>query len=216
MYPGRWSKETPDKPAVVMGGSGEVVTYRELDDRSNRLAQLMYAAGLRRGDHVAIFMENHPRYFEVVWAGFRSGLYVTTVNRYLTGDEAGYIVDNCEARVLVTSAELREPATELIADTPNVEIRLMVDGTADGYESYEAATERYPAEPLAEQPMGGSMLYSSGTTGRPKGISRPLPDVDVDQPDAVTGLLSMVFHFDQDSIYLSPAPLYFLPDRPTA
>ena len=124
MYPGHWSKETPDKPAVIMGGSGETVTYRELDDRSNRLAQLMYAAGLRRGDHIAIFMENHPRYFEVVWAGFRSGLYVTTVNRYLTGDEAAYIVDNCEARVLVSSAELREPATALLDDTPNVEIRL--------------------------------------------------------------------------------------------
>ena len=208
MYPGRWSKETPDKPAVVMGGSGEIVTYRELDDRSNRLAQLMSAAGLRRGDHIAIFMENHPRYFEVVWAGFRSGLYVTTVNRYLTGEEAGYIVDNCEARVLVTSAELREPATELIVDTPNVEIRLMVDGTADGYESYEEAIERYPAEPLAQQPMGGLMLYSSGTTGRPKGISRPLPDGNVDEPGPLDALLSMVFQFDQDSIYLSPAPLY--------
>jgi long-chain acyl-CoA synthetase len=208
MYPGHWSMETPEKPAVVMAGSGEVVTYRELDDRSNRLAQLMYAAGLRRGDHIAIFMENHPRYFEVVWAGFRSGLYVTTVNRYLTGDEAGYIVDNCEARVLVTSAELREPAAELVADTPNVEIRLMVDGTADGYESYEEAIERYPAEPLAQQPMGGLMLYSSGTTGRPKGITRPLPDGDVDQPGPFDALLSMVFQFDQDSIYLSPAPLY--------
>ena len=208
MYPGHWSKETPDKPAVVMGGSGETVTYRELDERSNRLAQLMYAAGLRRGDHLAIFMENHPRYFEVVWAGFRSGLYVTTVNRYLTGEEAGYIVDDCEARVLLTSAELRDPAVELLADTPNVEVRLMVDGAADGYESYEEAVARFPAEPLAEQPSGGLMLYSSGTTGRPKGITRPLPDTTVDQPDALTGLLSMVFQFDADSVYLSPAPLY--------
>jgi fatty-acyl-CoA synthase len=208
MYPGHWSKETPDKPAVIMGGSGETVTYRELDDRSNRLAQLMHAAGLRRGDHIAIFMENHPRYFEAVWAGFRSGLYVTTVNRYLTGEEAAYIVDNCEARVLVTSAELREPATELLADAPNVEIRLMVDGTADGCESYEDAIDRFPAEPLAHQPSGATMLYSSGTTGRPKGITRPLPDTTVDQPAPFLGLLSMVFQFDADSVYLSPAPLY--------
>ena len=208
MYPGHWSAQSPTKPAVIMGGSGEIVTYRELDERSNRLAQLMYAAGLRRGDHLAVFLENHPRYFEVVWAGLRSGLYVTTVNRYLTGEEAGYIVDNCEARVLVTSAALREPATELISDTADVEIRLMVDGTADGYESYEAAIERFPAEPLAEQPLGGTMLYSSGTTGRPKGIKRPLPDATVDQGDAVAGLLSMVFGFDADAIYLSPAPLY--------
>jgi long-chain acyl-CoA synthetase len=208
MYPGHWSRLSPDKPAVVMGGSGEVVTYRELDERSNRLARLMHAAGLRRGDHMAVFLENHPRYFEVVWAGYRSGLYVTTVNRYLTGEEAGYIVDNCEARVLVTSAALREPALELVADTPNVEVRLMLDGGAEGYESYEQALDRYPAEPLSEQPLGGSMLYSSGTTGRPKGITRPLPEVTVDQGDAVSGLLSRVFGFDADTTYLSPAPLY--------
>jgi long-chain acyl-CoA synthetase len=208
MYPGHWSTQTPDKPAVIMGASGETVTYRELDDRSNRLAQLMYAAGLRRGDHLAIFLENHPRYFEVVWAGLRSGLYVTTVNRYLTGEEAGYIVDNCEARVLVTSSALRQPAGELVADTPGVEVRLMIDGTADGHDSYEAAIDRFPAEPLAEQPKGGTMLYSSGTTGRPKGITRPLPDATVDEPDPIAGLLAGFFAFDRDTVYLSPAPLY--------
>ena len=208
MYPGHWSTKTPDKPAVVMGASGETVTYRQLDERSNRLAQLMYAAGLRRGDHLAIFLENHPRYFEVVWAGLRSGLYVTTVNRYLTGEEAGYIVDNCEARVLVTSSALGEAATELVADTPNVEVRLMIDGIADGYDSYEEAIDRFPADALAEQPKGGTMLYSSGTTGRPKGITRPLPDATVDEPDPIAGLLSTFFGFDADTVYLSPAPLY--------
>jgi fatty-acyl-CoA synthase len=191
-----------------MGGSGEVVTHRQLDERSNRFAQLMHAAGLRRGDHLAVFLENHPRYFEVVWAGLRSGLYVTTVNRYLTGEEAGYIVDNCEARVLVTSSALREPAGELVADTPDVEIRLMIDGTADDHDSYEEAIDRFPPEPLAEQPKGGTMLYSSGTTGRPKGITRRLPDGTVEDPDPIAGLLSGFFAFDADSVYLSPAPLY--------
>ena len=95
-----------------------------------------------------------------------------------------------------------------MADTPNVEIRLMIDGTADGYESYEEALDEFPAEPLAEQPLGGTMLYSSGTTGRPKGIMRPLPEGTIGQGDATTALLSGVFGFDADTVYLSPAPLY--------
>ena len=97
MYPGKWSNVFPDKPAVVHASTGETVSYKELDDRSNQLAQLMWDKGLRKDDHVAIFMENNLRYFEVMWAALRSGLYITTVNRYLTDEEAGYIVDNCEA-----------------------------------------------------------------------------------------------------------------------
>ena len=82
MYPGHWAKVFPDKPAVIDVASGATRTYGELNDRSNRLAQLMWQRGLRRGDHVSIFMENNPVYFDVVWAALRSGLYLTTVNRY--------------------------------------------------------------------------------------------------------------------------------------
>ena len=113
MYPGKWSQEFPDKAAVVHALSGATVTYKELDDRSNRLAQLMWDKGLRTGDHAAVFMENNMRYFEVVWAALRSGLYLTTVNRYLTDEEAGYIVDNCEAQVLITSNKLSDVAVAL-------------------------------------------------------------------------------------------------------
>lgn len=102
MYPGTWAEQTPDKAAVINADSGEQITYKELNDRSNQLAQLMWDKGLRPGDHVAVFMENNLRYFDVMWAALRSGLYLTTVNRYLTDEEAGYILDNCEARVLVT------------------------------------------------------------------------------------------------------------------
>ena len=97
MYPGTFAATTPDKPAVVMGRSGAVVTYRELDERSARLAQLLYARGLRPGDKVAILAENHPRFYEVYWAVMRSGLYLTTVNRYLAPAEAAYLVNDSGA-----------------------------------------------------------------------------------------------------------------------
>ena len=111
MYPGHHAETSPDKAAAISARTGEVVTYAELDARSNRLAQLLWAEGLRRGDHLAVFLENHLRYFEVAWAALRSGLYLTTVNRYLTAPEAGYIVDDCGAQVLVSSRAVHEAAS---------------------------------------------------------------------------------------------------------
>ncbi len=213
MYPGRYAAETPDKPAVVMASSGHTVTYRELDRRSNRLAQLWHERGLRPEDHVAVFMENHPRYFEVYWAAIRSGLYLTTVNRYLTAPEAAYILKDCGARSVVASARLADVCAELAELAPSCLIRLMVDddgsGIPDGWADYSEATAACPAEPLAEQPRGSTMLYSSGTTGRPKGILRPLPGVSVeDLPDPRFDVLTTIYGLNEDSIYLSPAPLY--------
>ena len=209
MYPGHWAKVFPDKPAVIDVASGATRTYRELNDRSNRLAQLMWRRGLRRGDHVSIFMENNPVYFDVVWAALRSGLYLTTVNRYLTAEEAGYIVDNSESKVLVTSQALTEIATEIPQHAPNCHTWLMADGAADGYEHLEDALATAPAEPLAEEPAGSFMLYSSGTTGRPKGILRPLPEGSIAEDNSpVGGLQQALWGFDENAVYLSPAPLY--------
>jgi len=208
MHPGLHAARHPEKPATIMAGSGERVSYRELDERSNRLAQYMAELGLRPGDHVALFMENHPRYLEVYWAAVRSGLYLTTVNRYLTGEEAAYIVDDCEARLLVTSKALAEPAGELLAAIPRCEARLMVDGTIPGYESYEESTAGCSSQPLPDRLRGASMLYSSGTTGRPKGIRRPLSGAKVDDPDPALGLFQGLFRFAGDTVYLSPAPMY--------
>jgi acyl-CoA synthetase (AMP-forming)/AMP-acid ligase II len=208
MHPGRHAETSPDKAAHIMAGTGETVTYRALDERSNQLARLMWDVGLRRGDHVALFMENHPRYFEVYWAAIRSGLYLTTVNRYLGPDEAAYIVDDCGAKVLVTSAALGDVAESMLPRIPGCPVRLMVDGARDGYEAYEAATAAHPTEPLAEQPRGDTMLYSSGTTGKPKGIVRPLADATIDDPYLLPRLLGGLFSVTPDSIYLSPAPLY--------
>ncbi|MEQ8858591.1 MAG: AMP-binding protein [Pseudomonadales bacterium] len=209
MYPGKWAQEFPDKAAVIHSESGEQVSYRDLDERSNRLAQLMWQAGLRPGDHVAVFMENHLRYFEVVWAAMRSGLYLTTVNRYLTDEEAGYIVDDCEARVVVASKKLAEVARALPGFAPRCERWLMVDGTEPGFESYEEAIAQFPAERLADEPAGQFMLYSSGTTGRPKGIVRPLTGQKIHEDAGPVGALQRaLWGFDENTVYLSPAPLY--------
>jgi long-chain acyl-CoA synthetase len=209
MYPGHWSTVFPDKKAVVHSGTGEAITYRQLDDRSNQLAQLLYDTGLRRGDHYSIFMENDLRYFEIVWAGFRSGLYLTTVNRYLTTEEAAYIIDNSESQVVVTSSTLADIAGDLPNLCGGVKQWLMTDEPSSGYQDYQSALDNYPAEPLAKQPAGTTMLYSSGTTGRPKGILRPLPDADIDADDNAMGaLVSGLWGMGQDTVYLSPAPLY--------
>ncbi len=199
--------ETPDKPAVISAGSGDVVTFKQLDDRSNQLAQLLHARGLRRGDRIAVLMENNPRFYDCVWAAFRSGLYVTPVNRYLPPNQAADIVSECGAKALITSYAHRQTAEGLNDLIPGCAVRLMADAPVAGWPSYEDALADMPPEPLAEPWMGGVMLYSSGTTGRPKGILRPLPDMD-----AAAGFaqrqLSNSFSFDAETIYLSPAPLY--------
>lgn len=170
MYLADHARLTPDKPAIISADTGQVVTYAELNERSNRLSQYLHAQGLRRGDHIAVLMENNLSFMEPIWAAFRSGLYVTTINRYLPADEAAYIANDCGAKALIASYAKREVAADLTDLTPNCPIRLMVGGTIPGWESYEEAVASGSPQPLAEEWMGDSMLYSSGTTGRPKGI----------------------------------------------
>jgi acyl-CoA synthetase (AMP-forming)/AMP-acid ligase II len=192
-----------------MASTGATTTYRELNDRSNRLAQLFYDAGLRFGDHIAILMENRPEYFEVCWAAQRSGLFYTCINWHFTADEAAYIIDDCDAAALVISDMYRDVASDLSDRMPRVRVRLMAgDALVDGYEPYAAARDRYPAEPLAEELEGTPMLYSSGTTGRPKGIRYRIEREPVGSMPAQMLLLTAVFGMTEDSIYLSPAPLY--------
>ena len=208
MYPGHFSNIHADKPAVINSLTGEQLTFQELDERSNQLAQLFYQRGLRRGDHVAIFMENRLDYFVVASATVRSGLYITPVNRYLTAEEAGYIVNDCGAAALVIS-EAMSAADDISSHAPLCKIKLSSGGGVPGYEEFDDAIAAYPATPLEQQPIGASMLYSSGTTGNPKGIMRPLPDQTVEDPDYKPGALQQgLWNFDAQTIYLSPAPLY--------
>jgi long-chain acyl-CoA synthetase len=204
---GTHARSAPDHPALIVSSSGEVLTYRELDDRSNRLARLLQAQGVRRGDTVALFMENNPRFMEVVWAARRSGLYLTAVNRYLTADEAAYIIDDSDAAVLISSHALVETAAALNSRLPRCRGFLMVDGIVPGWSAYETAVAKFSSEPLDEEWLGDLMLYSSGTTGRPKGVRRPLRDAKVDEDDLLQRVVQG-YGFDQGTVYLSPAPMY--------
>ena len=205
---GAMAAVAPDKPAVIMGQSGRIVSYRELNDQSNRFAQLLYAAGLRPGDHIAFMLENHPLLLAIAWAAQRSGLYYTAISSRLQTEEATYILDNCEAKVFVSSAALAEVAVSLLPHAPAVEHALMVDGTADGFTSYEAEVAKHRAQPLDHECEGADMLYSSGTTGRPKGVKPRLPLTPMGQPGPLFDMLSVMFAPNIDSVYLSPAPLY--------
>src|SRR2546423_8165912 len=207
MYPAVHTEKNPEKPAVIIEPRGDTVTYKELNDRSNQMAQLLWDRGLRPRDHIAIFMENHPRFHEVCWAAQRSGLYYTAISSRLTAPEVAYIVNDCEAQVLVTSAAKGDVAAELGDTIPNVHTRLVVDAPVDGFERYEDAVAAYPAEPIENEVEGSDMLYSSGTTGRPKGVKPPLTLAPVGTPNAMAALAALS-GVNEDSLYLSPAPLY--------
>ncbi len=210
MHPGAVAAVTPDRPAVIMAGSGRVVTFRELDEQSNRLARLLRAAGLRPGDHIAFMLENHPLFLVVAWAAHRSGLCYTPISPRLRHGELAYIVNDCGARVFIGSARLAEVATSITARTPRVELRLMIDGTAPGFASYEEAVAAHPPLPVEDEQQGRDMLYSSGTTGRPKGVLPPAPaaPVPLTEPSTLMLLARSLFDASPDAVYLSPAPLY--------
>lgn len=211
MYPAVHAAETPDKPAIIMGSSGEVVKYREFNNRSNRFARLLWDRGLRPGDHIAFLVENHPRFLELAWAAQRCGLYYTAINTHLITPEVQYILKDCGARVFVSSFAKRSVAAELIPGMPeSVRSRLVIGGEIDGYESYEDIVSGYPSEPLAVELEGSDMLYSSGITGRPKGIKRALSGKPAGSPDPffINTLFAEFYGFDERSIYLSSAPLY--------
>ncbi len=209
MFPGTHAATDPDRPAVIMAGSGTCLTYGELDERSTRLARVLRDAGLGRGDVVALLTDNSIHAYEVYWAAVRSGMYLTAVNNHLTPAEVSYIVNDSGAAALVVSARLAGLAEEVGEDVPRVRERLAYGGPVARFESYESVVAGASAEPLPDQPRGADLLYSSGTTGRPKGIKPDLPERQVDEPgDTLVGLLETVFGFGSDSVYLSPAPVY--------
>jgi len=198
-----------------MAGTGEVVTYGEYEARTNRLAHLLRAEGLQALDHYSVFMENHPRYLETCGAGERSGLHYTCINSHLTAEEVAYIVDNSESRVLITSRAKAAVALEALDACPRVVRCLVVDGADlaaargdDRVVDFETAVAPFPSTPIADERLGAAMLYSSGTTGRPKGIIRTLPDQPPSQPLPLFDFLRGLWRYREGMTYLSPAPLY--------
>jgi long-chain acyl-CoA synthetase len=210
MYTGTHARLRPLQPAFIMANSGETVSYAELEARSNRLAHLLRRLGLKRLDHYAIFMENNSRYLEACGAGERSGLYFTCVNSYLTPSELAYILDNSQSRVLITSVAKLATAREALKACPNVELCIVADGETESERivGLRDATHGLPKTPIPDECIGTAMLYSSGTTGRPKGILRPLPEQPPTQQLGIFDFLQKLWHYREGMIYLSPAPLY--------
>jgi long-chain acyl-CoA synthetase len=208
MHPSVHARRTPDKPAYVMAGSGEVVTYRQLDDRSNQVAHHLRQLGLMAGDTIALFMDNSPRFLEIVWGAHRAGLIYTAIPFRSTAEEAAYILNDSGARLAVVSASKARLAGDLRKLAPNVSLWAAADGPIDGMLPWEAGTRAMPADRIADEKAGGDMLYSSGTTGRPKGIrNEPVGD-DIEVPPVLLHSTRKIYGFDEKTVYLSTAPLY--------
>ena len=204
-HPSVHAAANPDKPALIMAASGETITYAELDARSNKCAHLFRSLRLGHGDTVAFCLENRAEFFDLVWGAQRAGLIYVAISCRLTPSEMDYILTDSGAKALFSSDYLGDTLDQL---TSPVE-RYILGGERAGWLSYETAVADMPATPIADQRAGNDMLYSSGTTGQPKGVRLPLPDdPDIAAATALSGLAAMAFKFSGDSIYLSPAPLY--------
>lgn len=209
MYPGLFAEKTPDKPALILAGSGETMSYKQLNDLSNQLAQFLFAQGLREGDRFAMWAENILEYYIAYWAAMRSGLYFTAVNRFLSAEEGGFILNDSGAKALITTGKYLDVSKNALEYAPACTINLLIGGSDETFRSFETSLTEHPAEPLAYEPLGSVMLYSSGTTGRPKGIKRPLPNIPIQEsPMQVSTVGRMFGGFDENTIYLCPAPLY--------
>ncbi|MEC9185674.1 MAG: AMP-binding protein, partial [Pseudomonadota bacterium] len=207
MYPGKYAAETPAKAAAVDAVTSETLTYKQLDEQSAQLARYLRSVGLQRGDALALNLDNRLEFFVGTWAALRSGLYLVTVNRYLPAHDVAYIIQDSGAKALITSDALESVAVDLaplISDCPN---RLMIGKEVAGWDSYEAALASQSCEPLADERQGEHMPYSSGTTGKPKGIRRELGTRHISEgPELIDSFRA--YGFDENSVYLSPAPLY--------
>jgi len=210
MYAARTAAAQPDKPAIIMVPTGETVTFAEYEAEANRIAHLLREQGLRRGDHIAILSSNNPAMLEIEGAAERTGLYFTLINSYLAAEEVAYIVGNSRAKMLFCSADKLEVAEHAAPSCPEVQ-RFVVTrsgGDTGRWESLERLVDGYPSTPVPDARLGAAMLYSSGTTGQPKGIFRELPEIDPAQALPVMDFVKLLFGFSEGMTYLNPAPLY--------
>jgi fatty-acyl-CoA synthase/long-chain acyl-CoA synthetase len=203
------ARSHPDKIAYRMAGTGKAITYRELDELSNQGAHLFRSLGLKAGDAIALLLENRLAFMEICWAAQRSGLYYTAISRYLTEEEIAYIVKDCGANVYITSPKCAEQVKGLIKGETGEPLFFMIDEPEPGFRAYDQEAVAQPTTPIADEVAGYDMLYSSGTTGRPKGIKKQFENKPIDEPNPFLKILcAKMCGMNADTVYLSPAPLY--------
>lgn len=211
MHPRLFARKAADRPALIMAADSSATSYGELDSAANRGAQMLRARGLGAGDTVAIWLKNCLEFYQIYWAAQRAGLYICPISTQLTADEAAYILNDSCAKLLVTHADVAA-AGALIAGRASLAPRVshIFDiGTAlDGAESWHRSLGSYPPTPIADESAGFHMVYSSGTTGRPKGIRLPLTGGPADEPHMLADRISGRYGVGEGSILLCPAPLY--------
>ena len=197
-----------ERTAFVICETGEAVSFAQLDARANQVAQVLRQCGVGPGDHVALLMRNHRRLLEACFGADRAGVYYTTISTRLLADEIAYIVRDSGARVLVVSDELEALVTTLQPLLPPGLRCFMVGEPMPGFEPWEAVVDGAPSIPIADPAQGLDMLYSSGTTGRPKGVKWPMPAAPAGGLTMLVSLLAPLFGYSREVRYLSPAPLY--------
>jgi acyl-CoA synthetase (AMP-forming)/AMP-acid ligase II len=210
LTPATYAAKDPDRPAVIYGNGEHVESYGDLERRSRHVAHLLRRAGLQPGDCVATYIGNDDEFYDIFWACHRSGLYFTPVNWHLQYDEIEYIVDNCDAKALFAHARFAELAQRVAAASPRLQLNVSTGGAIPGFDRLEDRLSDTRDQPLDNELEGSIMLYSSGTTGRPKGVRRPISGKPAGDPQAnilFVGLLSL-FACNAADRYLSPAPLY--------
>jgi fatty-acyl-CoA synthase len=194
---------------VIAADDGETLSYAQLDRRSRRLATALRTLGLGPGAHLAVLLDNTPRYFEVVWGGLLAGLHVTPISAYATADDIAYLVGDSGAEAVVAGERFAGALAGLPARTPGCRAWWMLGEPADDFSSYDEVLAGAADDPVpADAPIGEYMFYSSGTTGRPKGVLRPLSGRTVSEGTLADRFLAKVFGVDEESVFLSPAPLY--------
>ncbi len=207
-HPSFHARTTPDKPAYIIAETGQTLTYSELDRRSNQGAHLLDRLGLKPGDHVALLAENGLPFVEIAWAAQRAGLIYTAISRYLKADEIAYIVRDCGAKLFVTTPACVAETAGLVnaADAP---LLFMTGAAGPGFRAWDVEVAAEPTTPVANEFAGRDMLYSSGTTGRPKGVETALTPTPLGVLNPLLKLLCVdMCGVNRDSVYLSPAPLY--------
>ena len=211
-HPSCHARTNPDGLALVIADTGETLTYRELDDGSNRVAQLLRSHGLKPGDKIGIMMRNSPDFPIVYWGATRCGCMVTLLSTHLKPEEAAYILNDSGSRLLVLSASLGETPRRLAAESasliPGIDA-VFYSGSEpiEGAQSLSDALATMPAQPVEGEISGFHMIYSSGTTGRPKGIVLPFTPGPIDEFNALEGYMPLYSEFDR-LIYFNAGPLY--------